>query len=239
MKQYEAVLQTMEKLGGQATLAELYAEVMKIKECKWNTKTPFASIRRIVQTRPEIFRIRPGLWALKSYKHKLEVAEERDTTSTAIEQSHSYYQGILATIGNLRGFLTFIPNQDKKKLCVKKPLAEIRTLDEVPNFSYETFVRRCGTIDVSWFNVRRMPHSLFEVEHSTDFQNSLIKFCDFQDFHTQMVIVADKQRRDEFKEKMQRSAFKAIEGRVEFLDYDMLVKQYEYEVLRSSNSFSI
>ena len=31
MKQYEAVIQTLERLGGQATLAELYREVMKIK----------------------------------------------------------------------------------------------------------------------------------------------------------------------------------------------------------------
>ena len=61
MKQYEAVITTLEKLGGQATLGELNQEVMKIKECEWNTKTPFASIRRIVQERPEIFKVRPGL----------------------------------------------------------------------------------------------------------------------------------------------------------------------------------
>ncbi len=64
MKQYEAVILTLEKLGGQATLAELYREVMKVEDCGWKTKTPFASIRRIVQQRKEIFKIRPGLWAL-------------------------------------------------------------------------------------------------------------------------------------------------------------------------------
>jgi hypothetical protein len=45
MKQHEAVIQTLERLGGQATFAVLYREVMKIKNCKWETKTPFASIR--------------------------------------------------------------------------------------------------------------------------------------------------------------------------------------------------
>lgn len=68
MKQYEAVIQTLERLGGQATLAELYREVMKIEECEWQTKTPFASIRRIVQVRPEIFKVSPGLWALRSHQ---------------------------------------------------------------------------------------------------------------------------------------------------------------------------
>ena len=71
MKQYEAVIQTLERLGGQATLAELYREVMKVEDCKWETKTPFASIRRIVQVRPEIVKIRPGLWALRSYQDQL------------------------------------------------------------------------------------------------------------------------------------------------------------------------
>lgn len=41
MKQYEAVIETLEALGGIATLGELNKEVFKIKDCKWNTKTPF------------------------------------------------------------------------------------------------------------------------------------------------------------------------------------------------------
>jgi short-subunit dehydrogenase involved in D-alanine esterification of teichoic acids len=48
-----------------------------------------------------------------------------------------------------------------------------------------------------------MPKSLFEVEHSTDFQNSLIKFSDLQDFYTRMIIVADDNRKREFMQKMQ------------------------------------
>jgi hypothetical protein len=57
MKQHEAVIIALEKLGGQATLADLYRETMKVEGCKWETKTPFASIRRIVQQRPEIFKV--------------------------------------------------------------------------------------------------------------------------------------------------------------------------------------
>ena len=49
MTQREAVILTIEKLGGIATLGQLYQEVLKIKECIWRTKTPFASIRKIVQ----------------------------------------------------------------------------------------------------------------------------------------------------------------------------------------------
>ncbi|MCI5523160.1 MAG: hypothetical protein MR449_03395 [Spirochaetia bacterium] len=72
MKQYEAVIQTLERLGGVATLGQLNQEVFKIKDCEWKTKTPFASIRRIVQENENIYKIKPGLWALKSYKKELE-----------------------------------------------------------------------------------------------------------------------------------------------------------------------
>jgi len=39
----------LERLDGIATFGQLNQEVFKIKDCEWKTKTPFASIRRIVQ----------------------------------------------------------------------------------------------------------------------------------------------------------------------------------------------
>jgi hypothetical protein len=240
MKQYEAVIQTLERLGGQATLAELYREVMTIKECEWNTKTPFASIRRIVQERDEIFKVRPGLWALRKHQDRLGLVEhgtKAQPTRELLEQSHSYYQGLLVIIGNLRGLGTFVPNQDKNRRFVNTPLVQLRSLQELPSFSHPPLVKRSSTVDVTWFNARLMPDSFFEVEHSTDVQNSLLKFYDLQDFHARMVIIADDNRRAEFDEKRRRSAFDPIRDRVNFLDYNMLVKQYEYEMLKSSKGF--
>jgi hypothetical protein len=40
MKQNEAVLFTLEKLGGQATLGQLYQNVMQVEDCEWKTN-PF------------------------------------------------------------------------------------------------------------------------------------------------------------------------------------------------------
>ncbi len=242
MKQYEAVIQTLESLGGQATLADLYREVLKVKECRWDTKTPFASIRRIVQTRQEIFKVRPGLWALRSHQARLGLIERdrnRPQSVEAIAQSHSYYQGLLVVIGNLREFATFVPNQDKNRLFVNTPLREMCSLQAIPAFSHDNLVRRSGTMDVIWFNSRQMPNSMFEVEHSTDIQNSLLKFYDLQDFHTRMVIVADTGRRAEYEKKIHLRAFDEIKDRVKFLGYDTLAKQYEYEVLKASQDFAV
>ena len=73
-----------------------------------------------------------------------------------------------------------------------------------------------------------MPKALFEVEHTTDIQNSLLKFQELRWFFVKMFIVADNKRRTEFAEKMKYSAFSELRNnkRVEFVSYDQLVSQY-------------
>ncbi len=46
-------------------------------------------------------------------------------------------------------------------------------------------------MDVIYFNENKMPSRLYEVEHSTDIQNSLLKFSLLRDFNTNFFIVAD------------------------------------------------
>lgn len=233
MKQHEAVIQTLEKLGGIATLGQLNQEVFKIKDCEWGTKTPFATIRRIVQLRPEIYKLRPGLYGLIKLKNQNErrgIFEEtlkNKNSKEIIEFNHSYYQGLLLHLGNLKKLDTFIPNQDKNKKFLNQSLESIRSLKTIPEYTYPKLVQRSSTIDVIWFNDRKMPHSFFEVEHSTDIQNSLLKFNDLQDFYVRMIIVADKSRREEYENKIKYSSFKEIQQRLKFLDYEGLSKQYE------------
>ncbi len=246
MKQYEAVIETLDKLGGVATLAELNKEVFKIKDCEWKTKTPFASIRRIVQLTKGIYKIKPGLYGLEKYRKQIEdkgilVETEKNKDSDAVRTfNHTYYQGILLIIGKYRDMRTFIPNQDKnKRFYDGQRLQELSTLDELPPYSYPQTIKRSSTIDTIWFNKRDMPHSFFEIEHSTDIQNSLLKFNDLQDFYVRMAIVADIKRKPEFEAKMSFHAFDdlRLNKRVSFLSYDSLIKQYEMEVERQSFDF--
>ena len=68
MKQYEAVIKVMEENSGYATLGYLNQTVLRVPGVEWKTKTPFASIRRIVQDKRFFFKIKPGLWALKTHR---------------------------------------------------------------------------------------------------------------------------------------------------------------------------
>lgn len=225
MKQYEAVIKTMEENGGYATLGYLYQNVFKIKDCKWGTKTPYASIRRIVQDVRFFFKIKPGLWALKSHSEMLPSAVLPSNETPASERKeldHSYYQGLLVEIGNLKKYTTFIPNQDKNKHYLGKKLGELASIDKFYKFGYEKIIKSAQTIDVSWFNNRNMPSHLFEVEHTTNFQNSLLKFIELQDFNSQIFVVADAKRRRNFEKKLSYNAFAPIAKRVQFMDYDIL-----------------
>ena len=240
MKQHEAVIIALENLGGIATLGDLNLETMKIKECEWKTKTPFASIRRIVQINEEIYKIKPGLYSLKKYQKKNEangilVETTKNKNSEEVKSfNHSYYQGMITIIGNLKKFKTYLPNQDKNKKFIEKSLDELRTIKEIPHFTYQKLIQRSSTIDVIWFSSRLMdenllmPTSFFEVEHSTDIQNSLLKFNDLQDFAARMIIVADETRKREFETKIKSSAFNEIRNKIEFLEYEALTKMYEY-----------
>lgn len=215
----------MEENNGFATLGYLNQEVLKVPGVEWKTKTPFASIRRIVQDKRFFFKIKPGLWALLSYKNKL--PQEILPTGRVSKQgqeifNHSYYQGLLVEIGKLKQYEVFVPNQDKNKKFLGRTLDEISSRADFHQFGYDHIVRKAKTIDVCWFNVRKMPSVLFEIEYSTDIQNSLLKFVELQDFNTNFFIVADKFRKAEYAEKMALNAFVPIKSRVQFMDYDKL-----------------
>lgn len=222
MYQYEAVERVMEENGGYATLKHLYERAPRVEGAEWGTKTPNASVRRIVQRRDEFVKIRPGLWALASRVEELPDHVYSESASPEEEErySHTYFQGLLAETGNHLKADTWIPAQDANRRFLDRTLADVRSLDRVPGFGYEWIVDRARTIDVIWFNDRRMPDGLLEVEFSTDFQNSLHKFLDLRDYFADFVIVADANRRGQFEKRLDQSGFEPIRDRVQFMDFD-------------------
>jgi hypothetical protein len=120
----------------------------------------------------------------------------------------------------MRAAETWIPAQDKNQAFLDRTLADVRTLERIPEFGYEHMVQRAKTVDVVWFNDRRMPETLLEVEFSTDFQNSLHKFLDLQDYYATFVIVADDTREQQFEKRLQQTGFEPIRDRVEFFDFE-------------------
>ncbi len=225
MKQHEVVQLAMAQNGGFATLGHLYHVVTKMPEWESNSLTPFASIRRIVQTTPGFFRIRPGLWGLETRRDALGLQlalPDYAAPEKVAEYSHSYYQGLLVEIGNLKHYETAVPAQDKNKPFLTRKLLEVTTLSQPYEFTFPEILGKAKTVDVSWFNARRFPVAFFEVEHTTDIYNSLRKYVEFQDFRVEFWIVADEARQAEFDSKRKAAAFAPIQNAVRFLSYDAL-----------------
>lgn len=224
--QTQQVIDTLRAHGGYATLGNLYRLV---DTSTWTTKTPNESIRRIVQLSDEIFRIQPGLWALEECRK--EVLNKFDITTREPKDdevfTHAYFQGLVVEIGNMKHYSTYVPAQDQNRKFLEKTLIDICTTVHIPGFSYPQLTNRARTVDVIWFNERKMPNSFIEVEHSTDIQNSVTKFCDLQDFHSRFIIVAPQNRRKQFQKVMSRVAFKDIVKRVEFHTYEDISRQYD------------
>ena len=226
LTQEQQVVERMRGEGGYATLKRLN-EIIDFST--WKTKTPEASVRRIVQQSRCFFKIQPGLWALEEYRSTvLQKFELKIGNKKSEEQfSHGYYQGLLVEIGKMRNQKTYIPAQDKNRKFMELRLGDVSDTTNLPPFTHENLLKRAKTVDVIWFNGRNMPSNFYEVEHTTDIKNSLSKFYELQDFYAGFYIVADEYRKKEYEDKLHVSMFEAIEKRVKFLDYGRVVSMYE------------
>jgi hypothetical protein len=226
--QTEQVIEAMRNNGGFATLRRLN-EILDFSS--WKTKTPEASVRRIVQDSKDIFKIQPGLWALEDFREDIlkRFKIEKGKPKSEEQFTHGYYQGLLLEIGKYERFATYIPAQDKGRLFLDKKLGDISDSTEIPKFTYDELLRKAKTVDVIWFNERHMPAYFYEVEHSTDIKNSLSKYYELQDFYANFFIVADKSRENEFSDKLHVSMFNPIVERVKFISYEKVAKRYEAE----------
>ncbi|OGF63677.1 MAG: hypothetical protein A2Y62_02185 [Candidatus Fischerbacteria bacterium RBG_13_37_8] len=90
--------------------------------------------------------------------------------------------------------------------------------------AFERLIEKNEYIIETRFNERKMPDSFFEVEHTTNFINSLLKYAELQDFNAKFYIVADKSRKFEYVSKSSQAIFKPICERIIFLDYELVSK---------------
>lgn len=226
MNQREAVIEAMKANGGFATLGHLYKEALKIPDVEWRTKTPFKSINRIVQDQQYFFKIRPGLWALLKEKEKLP-ADLRSRPKP--ESDHSFYQGLLVELGNLKKQRTFVPKQDRGRLFLGRRLGDIITVDDIYPFTYDDVVRRASAVDVIWFDERKMPSEFIEVENTTDMHSAFLKFVLLSGFHSTFRIVSPAPRKQEFTSKVAHPSFASIANRTRFTSYDLVSEMHTKE----------
>lgn len=230
----EAIEQAIIQNGYIATLKEIYQIAPTLKQ--FNGLTPDRTINERVQRDKRFVKLKPGLYGLKNYLEKLPDEFNPKISKTQADEdkiTHAYIQGMLLEIGNINGFKTFAP--DKSGRFTSKKLCDIMTLKEIPKFTYEHILQSTRFIDVIWFNDRNFPNSIFEVENSTNFRNSLVKFVELQDFTTSMIMIApnEKSKINKYNQEIEKSAFVAIKDRVKFFNYDKIIGLYNSQIAAS------
>ena len=129
-------------------------------------------------------------------------------------------------IGELRQYETY--TYDKNKTFDGKALGLIASIKECPVFTYPNIIQQSVKfIDVIWFNKRKFPAAVYEVENSTDFRSALIKFYELQDFTTKFYVVSPEKRRQKFCKEIEKRAFSSIANRCNFKSYDDIERYYQ------------
>jgi len=218
----EAIEKVMRENGYYAPLQLVYKQFERHRS--FSGLTPLKTIQERVQRDKRFTRIGLGVYALTEYLGKLPRVIEPKTQSEKVSYKHAEIQGMIIEIGNMKGLDTYTP--DKSKIFMNKELGNIATFKECPDFTYEKIVQSIKFCDVIWFNLRGFPEKLFEIEDTTDFRGSLVKFTELQDFRTSFNLVAASQRKTKYECEITKSAFKNIANRCQFVCYTEIEKYY-------------
>lgn len=226
----DAMEAVMRANGGHASLRLIYHEIWEYKDkSRIVGKTPDMTIQALAQRDPRFVRIGLGVYALKSFKDegKLPLTPAAATAPQRADRRHAAIPGMLLEIGDNTPDVADTYTHDRGAIFNNMLLGSIATLSAMPAFTYPEVIDAVRYVDVAWFNGRRYPASVFEVEHSTNFRNALTKFCELQDFQTRFFCVAESDREEKYKKEIARAAFAAVAGRCEFRSYEQVEADYE------------
>lgn len=138
---------------------------------------------------------------------------------------------MLIEIGNNRNEVEDTYTNDKKWIFDNKTLGSLATLSEIPPFTYENIIKETVRFfDVIWFNKRKFPLKIFEVEHSTNFRDAFVKFMELQDIRTLFCCVSLEDRVEKFRKELSKSAFEPLINRCEFVSYKQVENDYNLAI---------
>ena len=230
-----AIEQIIRDNGGYAPLKLIYDKLPQYKDLsKLKGVTPRDTAREKVQRSKRFKRIGLGVYALAEIASKLPIAPTPKTANQKREHRHAEIQGMLLEIGNNRDGIQDTYTADPGRLFRRMELGKIATIRELPSFTYETILKNTMRyVDVAWFNNRGFPDTLFEVEHSTNFRDALLRFGELQDFRTRFCCVAEKAREKKFQQELSLLSFAPIRDRCEFLPYEDVEHDYQTALRKS------
>lgn len=143
-----------------------------------------------------------------------------------IVNSHTTAQKALIELGNLLGYDTYIPPEDRGKIVDNVKLEEFATLLDLPQFTFQDILDTVKHIDVIWFK-EEFPIFGFEIEESTDVTKGLLRLYQIRKLHIKPVIVGPESKKTKFFIEMKKDPFNKIKDTYRFVSYTDLSKFIE------------
>lgn len=231
----EVIRAIIEANGGQATLPVLYQQAgqyRKLPAGDWQKTLRGVLYRearkgRYVRTGLGVFALPEQ--AQKQAQNAYQEAAQGQSYLNYLQQQkdlHGAVQGMLIEIGNYLGYLTY--TSDKNRTFDGKPLSSLCSLQQIPEFSYKDIVQITSFRDAVWFSntQRPFPKYVYDVENTTDFDNSMYQMYQIREVNAHFVLVAEEKKRKVFEQKLQREPFMQIASRYAFRSYEQVVRFY-------------
>jgi hypothetical protein len=140
--------------------------------------------------------------------------------------NHSGAQKSLIELGNLMGYDTYIPPEDRSKKINDVKLEEHATLRELPPFTLPDLMETVKHIDVLWLK-NEFPVFGFEIEESTDVTKGLLRLYHIRNLNIKPIIVGPITKEKKFDLEIKKEPFNRIRDIYKFVSYPELSKLLE------------
>ncbi len=240
------VAAALSESGGEAHLTQLN-EIIDGHPKTATNPTWRDTIRRVVRQYSVFEPVPPARSGVYRYVGEPQPLPPAEVTIPAepTEESHGAMQGILASLGTLYGYETYIPANDRKSRSFGgRPLEVFSTLGDIGGVTDDSPARRrLEQIDVLWASedIDGAPwlRYAFEVEHTTGIRSGLDRLRNLTvRFQTRRFIVAPDRMRMRFDTYMREPAYRQMQTSLFFADYSRVSELYSlatrHEQARSS-----
>jgi len=230
MTKVEAIKQVLKDFNGVATWEQIYANIEKYYPAAKISRVWREGIRgvlyREIRHGKYFKKVGLGIFALKDYK------EEPKPTLKEKQKMHPFIEGICLELGNFENFATYTadPTLQFKNNVV---LANLSTLNRLPEFTYPNILKEVKRIDVIWFNKTgpMFPQKAFEVVDSIGtLSEAFNRTLQLLNFRTDFLIVGPNEHYEKFNQKISLEPYIRFRERYRFKSYDALINFYERSV---------
>ena len=231
----EVVKDALLELGGQAHLSEINEKVKGHPKTKTNP-TWQDTIRRVVRQYKIFEPIPPERSGIYKLVEEVPVKIESQAFTQEPEIDHGIAQGMLATLGKIYGYETFVPSHDQTiRKFQGKPLSSFITVADCTSIFRGPNLSKIREIDTLWFDeddYGLFPVYAFEVEETTGVKSGLDRLLKIpRRFSMSFYIIAPSvKERSLFDQYIDQTPFRAFKDKFIFKYYEELQQLYNLAV---------